>query len=145
MLNKKYNQFEITIGGYVDVWIDNNENGQQGGFVDAWDLQKETFTIEKLNKKCLKEVKSRILEKLNRNTYKVVSARGFNKFVDIIDNRVLWSQYTNEDNTDEPSKSDWIKFRRGTKNLYVQDLNITVTINGEDVREDDLRAILNLN
>lgn len=145
MLNKKYNQFEITIGGHVDVWVDNNKNGQQGNFVNFWDLQGKIFTVEKLDKKSLKEIKKNILEVLNHNLYKNITVRKFNKYVDIIDNRILWSQYTNEDNTGGPTKSDWIKFRKGTKNLYVQDLNITVTINGEDVEEDDLKAILNLN
>lgn len=144
MLNKKYNQFEITINGYVDVWLNNNENGQQGSFVNFWDLQGKIFTVEKLDKKSLKEIKKNILEVLNNNLYKNITVRKFNKYVDIIDNRVLWSQYTNEDNTWEPSKSDWIKFRKGTKNLYVQDLNITVCINGEEMSEEDLRTLINL-
>lgn len=144
MLNKKYNQFEITIGGYVGVWVDNNKNGQQGNFVNFWDLQGKIFSVEKLDRKSLKEIKKNILEVLNHNLYKNITARKFNKYVDIIDNRVLWSQYTNEDNTGDPTKSDWIKFRKGTKNLYVQDLNITIYINGEEIAEEDLRKIINL-
>lgn len=140
---KNYNQIVIELGGFVDVWQDNFNEGQIGNYSsNSWELKTEKLIFQKITKKEIKEIKKALFNKLNDNLYKNISMKTFNKYVETIDNRLCYSQYTNEDNTGEPSCKDYREFKKGNKNLYVQDINITVSINSQDIKECDLIKIL---
>lgn len=140
---KNYNQIVIELGGFVSTWEDNFNDGQIGDYsLNTWDIKTEKLIFKKITKKEIKEIKKAIFNKLNDNLYKNISIRTFNKYVEIIDNRVIYSQYTNDDNTREPNRKECREFKQGIRNLYVQDINITVSINSRNIEESDLEIIL---
>lgn len=140
---EKYNKIVVTIDGYVDVWRDNWEKGDVSlETVNSWLLDKQTLRFDKITKKSIKEIKQAIFKKLNDNLYNEISMRKFNKYIQVIDNRVYWSQYTNDDNTGEPTRKEYREFRKGLIDFYVQDINITVEINGQPIEENDLITII---
>lgn len=81
---------------------------------------------------------------MNDTLYEDLTIRKFKKYVQIIDNRVCFNQYTNDNNDWTPSREDFREWKKGNINLYVQDINITLKINGENVLEEDLNKIVNL-
>ena len=143
-LEKDYNRLVVEIGGFTIVSQDNWNDGEVG-LVNEWELEKTYLKLNDLNKKAFKEIKKAIFERLNQELYKNMSMKYFNKYVckNIIDNRICWSQYTNEDNSWEPTKKEYRDFKKGLKDLYIQNINISVKINGEKVTENDLYTILN--
>lgn len=142
-LEKDYNKLIVEIAGFTYVTVDNWNDGELGQ-VNEWELEKTYLELNTLNKKAFKEIKKAILERLNQELYKDITTRYFNKYVcdNIIDNRVCWSQYTNEDNSWEPTKKEYRDFKKGLKDLFIQNINISVKINGERVSEQDLYTIL---
>lgn len=143
ILKGKYTSYNIELSGYVSVWVDNYKDGEVRYGINGWGLKKQTITIPKLNKINLVKVRKFVLDYLNKQLYEKISTYKFRKEVDILDN-IQYSQYTNEHNIGTPSKDDFIEWKKGNKDLFVQDISIYVKINGVDVTEDDLRTIVNI-
>lgn len=144
LLKKNYNNIVVEIGGFITVWEDNFNDGEVRDGINEWNLEENKIIFEKLNKKTLKEIKKALFNKMNDELYKKLTIRKFKKYVGILDNRVCFNQYTNDDNDWTPSREDFREWKKGNINLYVQDINITLKINGEDVLEEDLEKIINL-
>lgn len=144
MLNKNYNNIVVEIIGFITVWEDNFNDGEVRSDINEWEIEKTQLIFEKLNKKTLKEIKKALFNKMNDTLYEDLTIRKFKKYVQIIDNRVCFSQYTNDDNDCTPTREDFREWKKGKINLYVQDINIILQINGENVLEEDLNKIVNL-
>lgn len=144
MLNKNYNNIVVEISGFITVWEDNFNDGEVRSDINEWEIEKTQLIFEKLNKKTLKEIKKALFNKMNDTLYEDLTIRKFKKYVQIIDNRVCFSQYTNDDNDWTPTREDFREWKKGKINLYVQDINIILQINGENVLEEDLNKIVNL-
>lgn len=144
MLNKNYNNIVVEISGFITVWEDNFNDGEVRSDINEWEIEKTQLIFEKLNKKTLKEIKKALFNKMNDTLYEDLTIRKFKKYVQIIDNRVCFSQYTNDDNDCTPTREDFREWKKGKINLYVQDINIILQINGENVLEEDLNKIVNL-
>lgn len=141
MLKGKYNKLVVELNGYVIVTRENYDKGELGT-ITSYDLHKESFIIEDVtNKDSLLVIKNKLIEYLCGYSYETLPNI---QTLDIYENKASFSQYTDDENEYAPTKNDMELFKQGLKDLFLQDINIAVTINGEPILEDDLELIINL-
>lgn len=139
---KRYNNYQVEICGDVTVWADNYENGQVAYDVNSWSLDVHKFNVDTLSKVNLSVIRKNIQDYLNKVLYSELKTKKFREGIEIGGDRLYYSQYTNVDNTGEPTKKDFKKWRDGLTDLYVQDIILYVDINGIRVDSKDLAEII---
>ncbi len=140
---RKYNNYQIEICGDVTVWIDNYENDQISYGVNSWSLDAHRLNVSTLSKINLSRIRKCIQDYLNEVLYSELKTKKFREGIAIGGDKLHYSQYTNPDNTGEPTKKDFKKWRDGLADLYVQDIILYVNINGVRVDSKDLAEIIN--
>lgn len=129
--------YEVEISGFSDITEDNFKDGASINQCNYFDNEKISFSLDNLdNFETI--IKDKIKDYLEDKIYYYEDVK--EEDISIIDDRLCLCQMVDNDNS-QPSKYEFEQFERGKINLYIQDINIYVSINGTTLNENILRAI----
>lgn len=131
------NSYEVEISSFTDVTADNYKNGCEVNPCNYFEGDKISFNLDTLDN--IQDIlKDRIMDYLENNIfyYEKIKEDSFC----IIDERLCINQLVNNNNY-EPSENELKAWKKGEIDLYIQDINIYISINGIELNSDILALI----